>query len=269
MSDHQYDGVQQKAPHSAHSNTSSKLAVFAYELVGSQGCSSHTGRTGNQQRDGWQKRKSRSTSVRVSVLRAVLLILLSVVLVPAGNEVKEARKATFPLSLGQQPAIAVDTSMGEGSDLQIGGVGSGPGQFIHLRDMTFDQSNNLYVLDGLNFDVPTNTWSGNGRVQKFNAAGQYVSQFSLRNEDMGLNGLGTNNTPQRIAVSNNGSIFVTQPKADLVWQFDASGNFVRSIAVPAAFSITTVNASGSTMATLVMMRYTSSTPPAAPSRKSP
>jgi hypothetical protein len=61
---------------------------------------------------------------------------------------------------------------------------------------------------------------------------------------MGLNGLGLNNAPQRIAVSNNGSIFVTQPRANLVWQFDAGGNFVRSIAVPSAFSITTVNAAG-------------------------
>ncbi len=140
--------------------------------------------------------------------------------------------------------MAVDMSMGEGSDLQIGGVGSGPGQFVHLRDMTFDQANNLYVLDGLEFNGATNTWSGNGRVQKFDTAGQYVGQFSLRNEDMGLDGAGTNNSPQRIAVSNDGSIFITQPKAGEVWQFDASGTFVRSIVVPAAFSITTVNSAG-------------------------
>jgi streptogramin lyase len=134
--------------------------------------------------------------------------------------------------------------MGEGSDLEIGGVGSGSGKFLYLRDMAFDAQNNLYVLDGLEFDTATNTWKGNGRVQKFNSVGQYVSQLSLRNEDMGANALGADNSPQRLAVTSDGSVFVTQPKANLVWQFNPSGSFVRSIEVPSAFSITTTTVSG-------------------------
>ncbi|HEX8234709.1 MAG TPA: hypothetical protein VF600_02035, partial [Abditibacteriaceae bacterium] len=110
--------------------------------------------------------------------------------------------------------------------------------------MAFDGQNNLYVLDGLEFDTTSNTWKGNGRIQKFNSSGQYVSQFSLRNEDMGSNALGVDNSPQRITVTSAGWVFVTQPKANLVWQFDADGNFVRNITVPSAFSITTTNVSG-------------------------
>jgi hypothetical protein len=56
---------------------------------------------------------------------------------------------------------------------------------------------------------------------------------------MGANALGVKNDPQRIAVTSQGDIYVTQPAAGLVQQFDTNGRFVRSISVPQAFAITT------------------------------
>jgi hypothetical protein len=147
------------------------------------------------------------------------------------------------LTLGQQQAQAAVT-LGEGSDLEIGGYGAEAGKFNQLRDMAFDGQNNLYVLEGFYEDPSTRVVSGNGRIQKFDAQGNFVSQISLRNDAMGVNALGVKNDPQRIAVTSQGDIYVTQPVAGLVQQFDSSGRFVRSISVPQAFAITTQNVGG-------------------------
>jgi hypothetical protein len=134
--------------------------------------------------------------------------------------------------------------LGEGSDLEIGGAGSMPGQFLTLRDMAFDGQNNLYTLEGFDQDPLTGVITGNGRVQKFDAAGNFLDVFSLRNDAMGANALGDKNDPQRLAVTSDGTIYVTQPKADLVQKFDSSGRFVRSFAVPQAMAITTWTVAG-------------------------
>jgi hypothetical protein len=95
-------------------------------------------------------------------------------------------------------------TLGEGSDLEIGGAGTAPGQFLELRDFTFDAQNNLYSLDGLRRDLKTGAIVGNARVQKFDGQGTYNAQFSVRNEALGTSTLGDKNDPQRIAVSRKG-----------------------------------------------------------------
>jgi hypothetical protein len=50
------------------------------------------------------------------------------------------------------------------------------------------------VLDGLRYDHGKKEFRGNGRVQKFDAQGKFLSQFSVRDAS-----LGEKNDPQRIA----------------------------------------------------------------------
>lgn len=121
----------------------------------------------------------------------------------------------------------------EGSDLEIGGAGSGPGQFLELRDIAFDVTNNVYVLDGLRYDDQKKEFRGNGRVQKFDAQGKFLSQFSVRDA-----ALGEKNDPQRIAVDSKGNVYVTQPKADMVQQFGTNGRLLKNIALPRPAAIT-------------------------------
>jgi sugar lactone lactonase YvrE len=127
----------------------------------------------------------------------------------------------------------------EGSDLDIGGAGSGPGQFLELRDIAFDAANNVYVLDGLRFDNRKKEYTGNGRVQKFDAQGKFLSEFSVRDA-----ALGEKNDPQRIAVDSKGNVYVTQPKADVVQHFGADGKLLQSIALPRPSAITIWTAKG-------------------------
>jgi DNA-binding beta-propeller fold protein YncE len=70
-------------------------------------------------------------------------------------------------------------------DLEIGGAGSGPRTILELRDLAFDAANNVYVLDGLRYDHGKKEFRGNGRVQKFDAQGKFLSQFSVRDASLG------------------------------------------------------------------------------------
>ena len=103
-------------------------------------------------------------------------------------------------------------------DLLIGGPGTGNGQFsAQLRGIDTDASGNLYELDGGTVNSAGTITSGLFRVQKFNAAGAYQSQFSVSDPTL----LG-NNTPTRIAVSENGKVFVLFTMANQVRRYDGS-----------------------------------------------
>jgi hypothetical protein len=88
----------------------------------------------------------------------------------------------FWLMIGSTLAASA-SGRGEGADLEIGGPGSGPGQFIGLQDFTFDEQNRLYVLEGQ--PLNPSKWQGNYRVQVFDDAGRYLRQFSVRDEALG------------------------------------------------------------------------------------
>jgi sugar lactone lactonase YvrE len=202
---------------------------------------------GVERRKGERRTGDRRTGDRrlLNIGQAILLASLSVVLNPAEKTSTPHKQDLFQLSLGQKSASAqASVPLGEGSDLEIGGYGSEAGKFNQLRDMAFDGQNNLYVLEGFYEEPSTRVVSGNGRIQKFNAQGGYLGQISLRNDAMGANALGDKNDPQRIAVTSQGEVFVTQPVAGVVQQFDTAGKFVRSISVPQAFAITTQNVGG-------------------------
>ncbi|HYG75558.1 MAG TPA: glycosyl hydrolase [Planctomycetota bacterium] len=129
--------------------------------------------------------------------------------------------------------------LGEGSDLEIGGPGSGPGQFLELRDMAFDAQNNLYVLDGVRY-AKDKAPIGNQRVQKFDTSGKFLLEFSVH-DDM----LGEKNNPQRIAVDSRGIVYVTQPLASQVQRFSPDGKALPPIDVPQAHAICTWTVNGS------------------------
>ena len=122
-------------------------------------------------------------------------------------------------------------SLGEGADLEIGGQGDGNGKFFHLTDLTFDDHNNLYVLDG--GEVRKGVKSGNFLVQKFDNDGKFLSQFSVWDDK-----LGDGNLPTRIAVDSKGDIYVTQPIANEVQEFSPDGTAAAPIPIKSAFAIT-------------------------------
>jgi len=77
-------------------------------------------------------------------------------------------------------ASALAGQFGEGNELDFGGPGSGPGQFLEIRDLAFDAQNNPYVLDGARYDKNKPVF-GNLRVQKFDQSGKVPARiFSER-----------------------------------------------------------------------------------------
>lgn len=142
--------------------------------------------------------------------------------------------ATLILSL---QAAAQETGPGDGADLAFGSAGSGPGQFLELRDITFSPAGDLYALDGARENKKTKRWEGNLRVQKFDRAGKLLATIDLSDAATGQK-LGDANVPQRLAVDSAGNIFVTQPAAGRVQQFGPDGKYVRAFDVPNATAIT-------------------------------
>ena len=117
-----------------------------------------------------------------------------------------------------------------GADLEIGGAGAGHGKFAAIADMAFDKNNTLYVLD--------TAWNVNAAnrvnylIQKFNDAGQFQSQYSIYDSR-----LGANNAPAHIALDAQGYLYLTQPRAGLVRQYNSSGVLVRDFTLPSASAV--------------------------------
>lgn len=136
---------------------------------------------------------------------------------------------------GAEPAAQAKLPPGEGADLAIGGPGQGKGAFSGVQSIAFDDRNNLYVLDwGWERNINgKNQWTGNSLVQKFNNAGKFLGEFSIASKE-----IGDKHFPTRLTVDGKGQVYITQPKAGVVQQFDAEGKHLRDIPVPNAFAIT-------------------------------
>ncbi len=129
----------------------------------------------------------------------------------------------------------------EGSDVDFGGPGDQPGQFHELRDLAFDAQGALYVLEGQERARQGGGVTGNGRVQKFDQAGKALAQIDVKDA-----ALGDQQDPQRLALGADGTIYVTQPRADRVQRFSAGGSALPPIAIPHALAITAWTAGGAT-----------------------
>ena len=84
------------------------------------------------------------------------------------------------------------------------------GKFNNPSGIAVDADGNIHVAD-----------SDNNRIQKFNASGQYLSQFGVRGS-----GDGQLDSPSSIAVDVSGNIFVTDTDNNRVQKFNASGQYL-------------------------------------------
>lgn len=92
--------------------------------------------------------------------------------------------------------------------IQFGSIGSlDPGYFNNPTDLAVDNRNgDIYVVD-----------SGNNRVQRFNAEGNYLSEFGQFGS-----GDGYFNTPWGIAIDKEGYVYISDPKNARVQKFSPS-----------------------------------------------
>lgn len=137
------------------------------------------------------------------------------------------------LSAAAGAAMGAQVHLGEGSDIELGGPGNGLGTFCILSDITFDDQNRLYVLDGARYDHTLKTLVGNLLVQVFDNAGHFTSQFSVKTET-----LGDRDQPARIAVDAQGEIYISIPDAGVVQRYSPAGALLSSYAIPGAYALT-------------------------------
>ena len=136
------------------------------------------------------------------------------------------------LLAGCHDAAAAPKMKAEGADLVFGGQGEGKGRFFDIADITFDRAGNLYVLDGLVYDKKEKKWLGNALVQKFDANGKWLSQFSTRNAE-----LGDKDSPVRLAVDNANRVYVVKRAASRVEQYAPDGKLLGGIEIPGVSGI--------------------------------
>jgi predicted membrane-bound mannosyltransferase/sugar lactone lactonase YvrE len=99
---------------------------------------------------------------------------------------------------------------------QFGITGINPGEFDEPVGLAVDSNSNLYVVD---------TW--NQRIQVFKPSeGGLSYQYDHEWNISGWYGQSVNNKPF-IAIDKSGNVFVTDPDAYRVLEFDSSGNIVR------------------------------------------
>jgi hypothetical protein len=126
----------------------------------------------------------------------------------------ETRLFVVLLLLGFVHTAAGEGGPGENADLEIGGPGSAPGQFLELQDLAFGPDNRLYTLEGRRLDNQSKQWVGNCRVQVFDQQGKFLDQFALA-----VDGLAAEKSPARLAVSDDGRVFVSEPASGVVLEY--------------------------------------------------
>jgi DNA-binding beta-propeller fold protein YncE len=89
--------------------------------------------------------------------------------------------------------------------------GSEPGQYSKPRGLTEDKDGNYYIAD-----------TDNGRVEKFDLNGKFISTFGTLGS-----GEGEMKEPNGVAVDNGGNAFVTDALNHKLLKFDANGAFVK------------------------------------------
>ena len=142
--------------------------------------------------------------------------------------------ALVVLASGLALLPALSQAASQGADITIGGFGSEPGKFVGLVDIAFDAQDNLYTLETRRRSRDKTEWEGNGRIQKFDNAGKFISQYAIADE-----ALGEADMPRRLAVDAKGRAWVTRPSADLVRAYAPDGKPLWDVAVTGAIAVTT------------------------------
>ena len=98
-------------------------------------------------------------------------------------------------------------------DLKIGSTGAEPGQLNAPRELALAPDGSLYVAD-----------SRNNRIQHYSSDGTYINGWgSFKDQTQGEAQLGTFNEPWGIAVSKDGSVFVSDTWNHRIQKFSADG----------------------------------------------
>jgi sugar lactone lactonase YvrE len=92
----------------------------------------------------------------------------------------------------------------------FGSVGTANGQFSHPGDVAVDAAGNLWVVD-----------ENNNRVEKFNAAGEYMAKFGSSGT-----GNGQFTRPTALAIDAKGNIWVTDAGNKRVEEFNEVGEYI-------------------------------------------
>ncbi|MCJ7510552.1 MAG: TIGR03663 family protein [Dehalococcoidia bacterium] len=100
----------------------------------------------------------------------------------------------------------------------LGEHGSGPGRFGKPAGLAVDGDGNLYVAD-----------SGNDRVQKFDAEGNFIAEVGSPGD-----GEGEFNEPWGVAVDSQGNLYVADTWNNRIQKFDRDLNFVTQWGKPAS-----------------------------------
>lgn len=111
-----------------------------------------------------------------------------------------------PLQLHAQKTLILKDSIG-------GVASSGDGGFSEVLGTAIASDGSIYVVD-----------EKNSRVQKFDKAGNYVSQFGgAGNTD------GKFNRPSGVALDSQGNVWVTDRSNNRIQKFDKDGKFVKTV----------------------------------------
>lgn len=97
----------------------------------------------------------------------------------------------------------------------IGSAGAGAGQFQNPKNVAVDAQGNLFVAD-----------SDNGRIQKFDATGKFLSMFGSKSAPNVIGAPGTFAEPWGVAVDQAGNVYVADTWNHRIQKFDATGKFV-------------------------------------------
>lgn len=113
-------------------------------------------------------------------------------------------------------AAWASSAFGEGPatyEISFGSAGPGYGHFAHPAGIAVGTEGEVWVVD-----------QGNDRVQKFDEAGEYLSEFGSGGSENGQF-----STPKAIAIDAEGNLWVADSGNDRLEQFNKKGEFIKAV----------------------------------------
>jgi RHS repeat-associated protein len=132
----------------------------------------------------------------------------------AANELEKSSDATY--AYDEEGERIKTTPLAGASpvyDSSIGGKGSGAGDLAAPAALALDTEGNVWVAD-----------TGNDRVQKFNAKGEYLAQFGTEGT-----GNGQLSEPEGLTLDSKGDVWVADTGNDRVQEFGPEGTFIAKV----------------------------------------
>ncbi len=115
-----------------------------------------------------------------------------------------------PVSITDNKIFFNKTGNNYAYESTFGVNGTDNGQFSSPFGIALDSNNNIYVVD-----------SGNGRIQKFDSSGNYITQWGTWGSENGQF-----NWPYSIAIDKANNVYVGDQSNGRIQKFDSSGNYI-------------------------------------------